>query len=112
MDYHLKPLGKICAATGKPLLPGSVCHSVLVEKEGSLVRMDFSQEGWSGVRPEYVGHWIVDVPEAPDPKTLRIDPDAALRYFEQLSEEAEPVHEKTRYVLALVLLQHRKLKLD
>lgn len=112
MDYHLKPLGKTCAATGKPLVPGSVCHSVLVEKDGSLVRLDFSPEGWSGLRPEFVGHWTVDVPEAPNPNTLRMDPDVAFRYFEQLSEEADPVHERTRYVLALVLLQHRKLKLE
>ena len=112
MDYHLKPLGKNCAATGKPLVPGSVCHSVLVEKDGNLVRLDYSQEGWSGSQQEHLGHWIVDVPAAPNPKTLRIDPDVALRYFEQLSEEASPLHEKTRYVLSLVLLQQRRLKLE
>ncbi len=112
MDYHLKPLGKTCAATGKPLAPGSVCHSVLVEKEGGLVRLDFSDEGWTGPPQGHFGHWTVDVPAAPDPHQQRIDPEVALRYFEQLSEEASPVHEKTRYALALVLLQQRKLKLE
>jgi hypothetical protein len=112
MDYHVKPLGKTCAATGKPLVPGSVCHSVLVEREGNLVRLDFSGEGWTGPPAEHLGYWTVDVPPAADPKAIRIDPEAALRYFEQLSEEASPVHERTRYVLALVLLQQRKLKLE
>ncbi len=112
MDYHLKPLGKNCAKTGKPLAPGSLCHSVLVEKDGVLVRLDFSREGWTGPPEAHFGHWTVEVPAAPNPDTLRIDPEVALRYFEQLSEEASPVHEKTRYALALILLQRRKLKLE
>ncbi len=112
MDYHLKPLGKTCAATGKPLAPGSVCHSVLVERDGGLVRLDFSTDGWTGPPSGHFGHWTVEVPPAADPKTTRIDPEVALRYFEQLSEEASPVHERTRYALALVLLQQRKLKLE
>ena len=112
MDYHLKPLGKNCSATGKPLVPGSVCHSVLVEKDGVLVRLDYSPEGWTAPPPAHLGHWTVRVPAALNPNSQRIDPEVALRYFEQLSEEASPVHEKTRYTLALVLLQQRKLKLE
>src|SRR5665213_3654441 len=101
MDYHLKPLGKVCSATGKPLAPGSVCHSVLVERNGSLVRLDFSADGWTGPPQGHLGHWMVDVPASADPKLTRIDPEVAMRYFEQLSEEASPIHEKTRYALAL-----------
>lgn len=112
MDYHLRPLGKNCATTGKPLVPGSLCHSVLVEKDGSLVRLDFSEEGWAGPPEGHLGYWAIEVPATPDPNKLRLDPEVALRYFEQLSEEASPVHEKTRYALALVLLQRRKLKLE
>jgi hypothetical protein len=112
MDYHLKSLGKNCASTGKPLVPGSQCHSVLIEREGNLVRLDFSPEGWSGPPPGHLGCWRVEVPLAADPKTTRIDPEVALRYFEQLSEEASPIHDQTRYALALVLLQQRKLKLE
>ncbi|HEY0980553.1 hypothetical protein [Schlesneria sp.] len=112
MDYHLKPLGKNCAATGKPLVPGSVCHSVLVERENGLVRLDFSDEGWTGPPAGHFGCWTVEVPAAIDPKLTRIDPEVAMRYFEQLSEEASPVHERTRYGLALVLLQQRKLRLE
>lgn len=112
MDYHLKPLGKVCAATGKPLVPGSLCHSVLIEKDGSLTRLDFSEEGWSGEPEGHVGCWTVEVPAALDPNQQRIDGESAMRYFEQLSEEASPVHDKTRYVLSLVLLQQRKLKLE
>lgn len=112
MDYHVKPLGKTCAATGKPLQPGSKCHSVLMERNGALVRLDFSEEGWSGPPEGHLGHWMIEVPAAPNPDSIRVDPEVAMRYFEQLSEEASPVHEKNRYLLALILLQRRKLKLD
>ena len=83
-----------------------------MERDGSLVRLDFSEEGWTGPPPNHLGYWTVDVPPAADPRKTRINPEAALRYFEQLSEEASPAHEQTRYVLALILLQLRKLKLE
>lgn len=112
MDYLIKPMGKTCTATGKPLVPGSVCHSVLVEKDGALVRLDYSPEGWAGPQPTHVGYWTIEVPAALDPQQRRIDPEVAMRFFEQLSEEASPVHEIKRYALALVLLQRRKLRLE
>ena len=35
-----------------------------------------------------------------------------MRQFEQLNEEASPSQDKFRYVLALLLLQRRRLRLD
>lgn len=93
-------------------MPGSRCHSVLVEREGALVRLDYSDEGWQGPPEGHLGYWTVQAPEAPNPQTLRLDPEVAMRYFEQLSEEANPEQEINRYALALLLLQRRKLKLD
>src|SRR5262245_767266 len=98
MDYHLKPPGKTCAATGRPLVPGAVCHSVLVDQEGSLVRLDYSDDGWQGPPAGHVGYWRTIVPAARDANAQRLDPETALRYFEQLSEEANPAHDRQRYV--------------
>jgi hypothetical protein len=112
MDYHFKPPSKICATTGRPLIPGSVCHSVLVEKNGVLTRLDYSPEGWQGPPAGHVGYWQTIVPVLHDPREQRLDPDTAFRYFEQLCEESSPVSERQRYVLALLLLQHRKVRLD
>jgi hypothetical protein len=59
-----------------------------------------------------------------DPGNRQIDPDGLMRYFEQLSErlaslpggqlteQAAPPEQKLRYVVALLLLQKRRLKLD
>jgi hypothetical protein len=41
-----------------------------------------------------------------------LDPTALLSYFEQLVEDGNPAHDRLRYVLALFLLQKRRLRLD
>lgn len=112
MDYHLKPLGKTCAATGEPLAPGSRCYSVVVEEEGQLVRKDYSEEGWSGPPEGTVGLWRCQVPEAQPEKPKTIDPESMMQYFEQLVEDANPAQARLCYVLALFLLQRRRLQLD
>lgn len=112
MDYHFKTPSKTCAATGRPLAPGAVCHSVLIEKSGVLTRIDYSDEGWQGPPEGHVGYWKTIVPSQNDPREQRLDPEAAFRYFEQLCEESSPTTERQRYVLALLLLQQRKLRLD
>jgi len=111
MDYQFRPLGKLCAATGKPLTPGGWCHSVIVDKDGSLQRLDFSEEGWTEQPPHTIAHWRVKAPEGPAVEQIRLDPDALMRYFVQLSEEASVGTEPTRYVLALYLLKTQRLEL-
>jgi len=112
MDYHFKPIGKQCAATGQDLAPGTLCHSILVERNGEMTRLDYSPEGWTGPPADAIGYWQCRVPEPLATKPAAIDPDALLRYFEQLVEDAVPAREKFRYVLALLLLQKRRLRID
>lgn len=112
MDYRFRPISKLCAKTGQPLQPGSVCYSVLVDRDGTLERLDFSEAGWSGMPENGVGYWkcVVPQPVTHDAKTL--DPEQLFGYFEQLVEETNPRQQKICYVLALYLLQRRRLKLD
>jgi hypothetical protein len=112
MDYHLKPVGRTCAATGGELGPGSTCYSVLVEQGGQLVRLDYSAAGWTGPPEGAVAHWRARVPETDGAKPKPLDPDALLHYFEQLCEDANPAQEKFAYVISLLLLQKRRLRLD
>lgn len=112
MDYQFKPLGKVCATTGKPLVPGSWCHSVVVERSGQQLRLDFSEEGWRGPPSDAIGAWRCQVPLPRNPQNIRIDPDALMRYFEQLCEEASPAQETQRYICALLLLKWKRLRLD
>ena len=111
MDYQLKTIGKTCAGTGEPLEAGTSCHSVLVERNGELLRLDYSEAGWKGPPEDSVGEWLAIVPDD-DPKPKVIDTEALMRYFEQLSEDPNPAHDQMHYVLALLLLQKRRLRFD
>jgi len=112
MDYHLRPLGKVCAGTGEPLEPGSRVISVLVDRDEELTRLDYSHQGWQGPPEGTLGQWhaMVPLPEREQAKTL--DPEAMFAYFEQIVEETNPMQQKLTYVLALFLLQKRRLRLE
>ena len=112
MDYHLKPVGRTCAATGNELVPGTICHSVLVEEDGQFRRFDFSPEGWTTPPEGTIAHWRCTVAEPDTGKPKPLDTEGLLRYFEQLIEDANPAQAKFCYVLALLLLQKKRLKLE
>jgi hypothetical protein len=111
MDYQLKPLGKTCSQTGKPLEPGEACYSAVVEKGNEWVRLDFSASAWAGPPEGALGFWKATVPARDQTGRRALDADALLRLFEQLSEDGNPGREKFRYVLALLLVQRRRLRI-
>ncbi len=112
MDYQFKPLGTKCAATGADLAPGEVCYSVLVERDGELMRLDYSEAGWTAPPPGTVGVWKCLVPQPVSVRREPLDHTALMNCFEQLVEDASPARERLRYVLALLLLQKRRLRLE
>ena len=112
MDEQVRPIGKTCEASGKELLPGSVCHSVLLLRGGKIVRLDFSEEEWTGPPSDSIGSWQTTVPETTETKRQPLDTEALFRCFEQMTEDANPAQEKLRYILALLLVRKRRLKID
>ena len=116
MDYHLKPVGKICAHGGERLEPNTVCVSVVVERGGELLRLDYCEADWQGPPEGTVGQWRCTVPEPVVSSVVSIDPDSLMRYFERLADRpddpAEPLQQKLRYVVAVMLWRKRRLKLD
>ena len=112
MDYQFGPLGKTCAASGKPLCPGDRCVSALVEQAGHLVRLDFLEEHWPGEPPHSMGSWKFQVPLATAQQQRLLETDSLFRFFEQMLEDANPGLDRLRYVAGLALLQRRRIKLD
>lgn len=114
MDYQVKPVGKYCVSTGEPFSPGDLCHSVLIEDRGDMIRHDYSVDGWPGQPPEEcLAHWqtVIPQPETDDqPKPL--DTESLFEFFEQMIEDANPAQEKIKYVVSLLLMQKKRLKLD
>jgi hypothetical protein len=110
IDYEIQRCTRRCANTDRELCSGEACYSALVSEGAAVVRRDYSAEGWQGPPEHAIGWW----------KSTLIDPhagrlhwapsDVMLHYFERLMEEAAA--EDARYVLALLLVRRRVLRVE
>ena len=110
LDFEVERCTRRCAATERPLEPGEVCYSVLEVQGADVVRRDFCSEAWTGPPDVAFGWWKARVPE-PANKKIKLAPnDVLLELFDQLADR--PDHQDMRYVLTLLLVRRRVLRLD
>ncbi len=110
MDYEIQRCTRSCAASGKELTPGEEFYSVLIAQGAELKRYDYSAEAWQGPPEEAVGWWKSQMP-SPTSKRIHWAPnDVMLHFFEQI--ESQPEKQDMRYVLALLLVRRRVLRLE
>ena len=112
MEYAFRSIGRTCAATGAELTPGTLCRSALVERDGRLERLDFALSSWTTPPADTVGHWRCRVPAAAVPQVRRLDAETLFQEFERLEEVGHEQVRRLRYVLALLLLQKKRLELE
>ncbi|HEX6985945.1 MAG TPA: hypothetical protein VF170_11240 [Planctomycetaceae bacterium] len=112
MEYSIRPIGRTCAATGVELTPGTHCRSALVERDGRFERLDYVLSAWPGPPDGAIGHWRCRVPVPAAPQVRRLDPDELMRQFERLEDAGHEQVRRLRYVLALLLLQRKRLELE
>ena len=105
-----------CQATGREIRPGESDYSVLMETPTGPERRDYSVEGWTGPPEGTVGYWkgkLADEPPPP-PKPKEIPLETMVELFDRLESDAERLDDemkKRRYMLALLLVRKRALKL-
>ncbi len=110
MDYEIQRCTRRCGATDRELQPGEEFYSVLVAEGAKLVRHDYSVEAWQGPPEGAAGWWKSQVPR-PDAKRVHWAPnDVMLQFFEEL--EQQPTRQDMRYVLALLLVRRRVMRLE
>ncbi len=95
-----------CYREKRPLKEGEWYYSVVLQNDDDdYERRDYSAEGWEGPPEGSLGHWKCRMPVAGE-KKLVLAPRAVLigllRQMEDMPEQA-----KTRYLLALILLRRR-----
>jgi hypothetical protein len=112
MEYSFRPVGRICAATGVELNPGTVCRSALVERDGRFERLDYALSAWPGALQGTIGHWRCRIPAATTPPVRRLDPDELMQQFERLDDAGHEQVRRLRYVLTLLLLQRKRMSLE
>jgi hypothetical protein len=105
----------VCAATGEALEPGAVCVTALCEHEHDegFDRKDFSEAAWnSGARPDRLfSYWRTTVPEPSEKRKVFVDDDVLMQIFERLGGDDRAQRIAFRFVLAMVLLRKRKLRM-
>lgn len=110
VDFEVQRFTRRCAATERELRPNEYYYSVLVQKGADVVRLDYSAESWKGPSAESLGWWKSRMPSQQTVKGQWAPSDVMLEYLEQLT--ADPTQADMAYVLALLLVRRRVLRLD
>lgn len=109
-----RPTGK-CAHSGETLEPGTPYIAALCDaSEGEgFERVDYSIEAWeSGVRPAGLfSFWKSTVPDPEEKQNLLVDDAVLLELFERLDSDDRQQRVAFRFVLGLILMRKKQLKL-
>jgi hypothetical protein len=110
MDYEVQRCTRHCAASGRPLREGEEFYSVLVAEGADVRRYDYAIEGWNGAPERSIGSWKSRMPSH-DAKKAQLAPgEVLLQLFAELEGAAEK--QDVRYVLSLLLVRRRVLRLE
>ncbi len=110
MDFEVQRCTRQCATSGRLLQPGETFYSVLTVSGADVVRQDFGAESWSGPPDGTLGWWKSQMPEANARKINWAPNDVMLHLLEEM--ETQPELADMRYVLTLLLIRRRVLRLE
>ena len=111
-DWEIKrPLGE-CCGSGRRIESGQEYFGALVETEQGLERRDFSVEFWESDKPSVFCYWKSKLATPEQKKSLFVDDEMLMAFFQRLATETDPDKVNFRFVLALVLMRKRRLKYD
>jgi len=114
-EYKIDASSRHCRTCGRVFEVNEEYYSAVVEtaQENLLERHDFCVPCWKLPEGGYFSYWKTHVPE-PEPDTRRgprlIDMGRLMQLFEHLADSEEIQARRFRYVLALVLMRKRRLK--
>lgn len=114
-----------CAESGAALEVGSPCVAALVRPligderpdRPVLERLDFDLGVWQSTDPaQKIGErllcwWRTEVPDPSSKRQMFVDDDTLVDLFERLAAESDPARQAFRFVLGLILLRRRKLRM-
>ena len=107
-EYKVGRCTRQCHALQRPLRSGEWYYSVVVEDGEDFKRREYSAEGWTEPPENAVGWWKSRMPVSDEKKMVLAPPEVLVDLLRQMDEV--PGREKSRYLLALMLLRRRVLK--
>lgn len=106
-----------CASCGREFVPGDVRRSGLYAEEGALVRRDYCDGCWGERTPAEFSSWQTVVPEPEEVEDKRrsraklIGADTLFDILRDTPDSTDPQKTRFRFIIALMLMRRRKLKL-
>jgi len=111
-DIEIQRCTRRCAATGQELSAGEEFYSVLVPDGKEIQRQDYSITAWGEPPDNAIACWKSRMPD-PAANRLNWAPNDVIRhYFEELGKNGDPQHQDTRYVLTLLMIRRRIVRLE
>ncbi|MBE3069858.1 MAG: hypothetical protein IMZ66_06445 [Planctomycetes bacterium] len=115
-EYKIGTSSRSCQACGHEFGVGDEYFSAVVEtdEEDRLARQDFCPACWQAGAGAFFSFWKTRIPEpeAPDRRgPALVDLGRLMQLFEHLAESPDEQAQRFRYVLALVLMRKRRLRL-
>ena len=110
LDFEVERCSRHCATSGRALAEGETFYSVLQSSGGHLTRQDYSVEAWTGPPADAVAWWKSKIPFSDAKKPKLAPSEVLLKLFAEL--EQDPSQADKRYVLALLLVRRRLLKIE
>ncbi|MFH0911309.1 MAG: hypothetical protein V1918_07405, partial [Planctomycetota bacterium] len=113
-DWNVERGARRCAATGRAFEAGETYYSALVEEGDSFSRFDYSPEAWGREEKDrFFSFWRTRLPaEGEEPRRRFVDTEVIHRFFTRLEEAESPAKLAFRYLLALLLIRKRVLRLE
>lgn len=102
-----------CASVGRDLTEGEFYYAALFEQPEGFVRKDFSVEAWSGPPEGCFCFWKSRVPtREKKPSIIAVDNVLLINLFCRLEEDNSEMRQKFRFVLALLLMRKRLVRME
>jgi len=117
-DYKISASSRTCHVCGRRFGVGDAYYSGVVEAEADaeemFVRRDFCPDCWAPDAGAYFSFWKTRVPEPPTARPTGprlVDLGRLMQLFEHLADADQEQARRFRYVLALVLMRKKRLRL-
>jgi hypothetical protein len=117
-EWAFEGRGVACGACARPLAVGDAHYSALFLREAAFVRRDFCESCWRADRPAgYFSFWrgVVPEPEELEKRKKRLDAslntDTLLDVLREMPDDPAPATRRFRFVLSLMLMRRKRLKL-
>jgi hypothetical protein len=102
-----------CATSGRVLAEGEAYYAVLFETPQGFERRDYASDAWAGPPEGHFCYWRARVPLRNRPSgPLPVDHALLTQLFLKLEEKESEVRQQFRFVLALLLMRKRILRLE